>query len=286
MSFKNPNYHSEQSRGTRPQFMNLKYLLGVICSIPLLPVMYWQAKRIRASVPKLPEAKEPAGVYSVQASKTLRIISIGESTIAGVGVATHEEGFTGTFAKELASQLDANVAWKVYAKSGYTARRVGEELIPQIQEEDLDLIIVGLGGNDAFTLNRPDRWSTAIQQIIEQLRTRYREVPIVFTNMPPIKEFPAFTPIMKFTIGNLVEILGDELEKIANRQERVYFYAKKITIDGWSKRLNISAERADYFSDGVHPSKLTYQAWAKDFVRFLLEQEGLKRYLNTALKNR
>lgn len=98
--------------------MNWKYNLGTIISVPLLPILYFQGKKIKATVPRLPEAKGNRGSCSVSSEKTLNIITIGESTVAGVGVKTHEEGFTGTFARELATAMNMNVDWKVFAKVG------------------------------------------------------------------------------------------------------------------------------------------------------------------------
>ena len=47
---------------------------------------------------------------------------------------THEEGFTGTLAKELSKLFDLNVDWRVYARSGYTAKRVEyKKLISKIE---------------------------------------------------------------------------------------------------------------------------------------------------------
>ena len=85
--------------------MNTKYLLGSILALPLLPVMYFQGKRIKASVPNLPEAKGTAGIAVANSEHSMNLLTIGESTIAGVGVETHEEGFTGTLAKELAKKV-------------------------------------------------------------------------------------------------------------------------------------------------------------------------------------
>ena len=255
--------------------MNAKYLFGSILTIPLLPVMYYHGKQIRAKVPKLPEAKGVEGIINVNADKKLRLLAIGESTIAGVGIETHEEGFTGTLAKELAAKLNASVSWKVYAKSGYTAKKVKEEILPEITEQQADLIVIGLGGNDAFTLNTPSRWRAHSRQLIRAIRAKFIKAPIVFTNMPPIKSFPAFTPLIKFTVGNLVEILGEELEDLISQEEEVYFYSRKITPEDWLERLKVEGEPADFFSDGVHPSRLTYQVWAKDFANFLIETEAI-----------
>ena len=247
--------------------INFRYLFGAVLSAPLLPFMYYQGKRIRVSVPSLPEATGTSGQHKIQGySSRLNLISIGESTIAGVGVETHEEGFTGTLAKELSALLDTNVNWKVYARSGYTAKRITYKIIPKIVEQEADLIVMGIGGNDAFKLNKPSQWKEDVRKLIEATRSKFPEAPIVFCNMPPIKEFPAFTRIIKFTVGNLVEILGDELGKTAGEYENVFYFGEKITLEEWISKFDLSASRDAFFSDGVHPSKLTYQTWGKDIA--------------------
>ena len=260
--------------------MSVRYYLGALISIPLLPLMYYQGIQIRKSVPKLPEATGTEGsCFSVDSAQdSLKIIALGESTVAGVGVQTHEEGFTGTFVKELSNLSNQNIVWKVYAKSGYTAKNVQQKLLPKIQENDIDIILVGLGGNDAFTLNHPKRWRKHMNRLILDLKDRFPKSLIVFTNMPPIKEFPAFTPLIKFTIGNLVEILGDELKSLVKKHENVLYFDDRITLKEWSKRYNLEAKISDYFSDGVHPSKLTYQTWAKDLAQRLIKMNVVKKY--------
>jgi lysophospholipase L1-like esterase len=253
--------------------MNIKYTLGAIVSLPLLPIMAYQGKKIRASVPTLPEATGTQGVATQVTERNVRLITIGESTIAGVGVATHEEGFTGTLATTLAAALNTNVTWRVYARNGYMVKRVTAKILPKIEEKVADLIVIGMGGNDAFRLNTPSKFHQNILELIDNLQVKFPNTPIVFTNVPPIKEFPAFTPLIKFTIGNLGEILGEELEKAVLKRKNVYFIAEKITLKGWIKKMNISADEKDFFSDGVHPSKLTYQTWAKDTARFIVENK-------------
>ncbi len=249
--------------------MNVRYLSGAILVLPLLPLMYYQGKKIRARVPKLPEAEGLTGHCKIPGNigTPLKILSIGESTIAGVGVKTHEEGFTGTFAREISTLFNLNVDWNVYARSGYTAKRVRYKIVPKIIDTSADLIIIGLGGNDAFTLNRPSKWKNELDGLIVSIKMKFPKALIVFCNMPPIKEFPAFTPLIKFTVGNLVEILGEEVKKVVAKHENTYYFREKITLNGWIDKFQLKKKKEDFFSDGVHPSKLTYQTWAKDIAR-------------------
>ncbi|MEM6842140.1 MAG: SGNH/GDSL hydrolase family protein [Bacteroidota bacterium] len=253
--------------------MNARYILGATVAVPLLPLMYYQGKQIRASVPVLPEATGIEGYCEVSSAREINLLTIGESTIAGVGVKTHREGFTGTLAQEIANQLGVNVRWKVYARSGYTAKRVTEKILPKITENEVDIIVVGLGGNDAFRLNRPAKWRKDIEKLVAELRLKFLEAPIVFTNMPPIKEFPAFTPLIKFTVGNLVEILGDELNQAIEPLPNVYYSSEKITLNSWIKKFSVDTETSEFFSDGVHPSLFTYQTWARDLADFILKDK-------------
>ena len=131
--------------------------------------MYLQGKQVRAKVPDLPEAMNPSGFVDMGQNRDFQLMVIGESTMAGVGVKTHEEGFGGELASALAKQLNKNIRWKVYAKNGVTAKRVIEELLPTITEKKVDLIAIGLGGNDAFHGNSPRTWRQGARQIIQQL---------------------------------------------------------------------------------------------------------------------
>ncbi len=224
-------------------------------------------------MPILPEATGNKGTCRANSNRTISLLTIGESTIAGVGVKTHGEGFTGTLAQEISARLGINVEWKVYARSGYTAQMLTERMLPKITENEADIIVIGLGGNDAFRLNSPAKWRNAIKELVVKLRLKFPETPIVFANMPPIKEFPAFTPLIKFALGNLVEILGDELKRVTEPLPNVYYSSEKITLNGWIDKFSVDTETSEFFSDGVHPSLFTYHTWAKDLANFILDRK-------------
>lgn len=85
--------------------------------IPFLPWLLYQGRKIKRIIPKLPDATGPEGSSLKINSSPLQFIGIGESTMAGVGVETHEQGLAGTFGRKLSSQTGRTVQWSVFAQS-------------------------------------------------------------------------------------------------------------------------------------------------------------------------
>ncbi len=252
----------------------MKYILRMLAWIPLLPWLYYQGQGIRRTVPRLPVANDPAGTTGNGPTK-LCLITLGESTMAGVGVETHRDGFSGTLAEGMASQYDASIRWKVFARSGLTASGLADMEILQPGNQAPDLIVIGTGANDAFRLNAPWHFRKCILRLINKLRNQYGSIPIVFLNMPPVREFPAFTPLIRRVVGSHVELLGKVLEKTVSSIPDVYYVADVIKLEKWKYQLNFRGKEPEFFSDGVHPSPLTYQVWARETVKFIRHHQIL-----------
>ena len=248
--------------------MSLLYLLGAVLSLPLLPWMYVAGKKVRREVPTLEVPTDTTGEVGTGAEFNLLVI--GESTMAGVGADSHRLGFTGRLAYYLSEILGQKVQYEVVARSGYTAKMVVERLLPKLATKQPQLIVIGLGANDAFTLNTPWKWRQAVTQLIEKLQDKYQQAPIHFINMPPIKEFPALPPVLRWTVGNLVDIFGSELGSLVAKYERVYYHKEKIRLSTWGKKYKLTADPSTYFSDGIHPAMITYDLWARDTSAYVM----------------
>ena len=249
----------------------MRYYVGKVMIWPMLPILYWQAGRIWKNMPKLPEANLDRVGQIGSGTKKLNLLAIGESTIAGVGVKSHKNGLAGFLASALSKQLQSVVQWKVMAKNGITVKETNEVIIPQLKPEPTDLILIGLGANDAFQRNSPRQWVSDIKKLIQNIRQVYPVTPIVFLNMPPIREFPAFTRLIKFFIGNLVDLLGDELAKVVHPIHNVWYFEERITYRHWINPNGNYPNKAPFFSDGVHPSAPTYKIWGNKLGEFVLE---------------
>lgn len=256
---------------------SIRYTLGAILVVPLLPLLLIDGWRIKRRIPDLPEPADTVGTFGT--GRPFQLLILGESTMAGVGAASHAAGFAGSLARLLAERLDAQIHWQVHAKSGYTAREVRQQLLPAVTTPHADLIVIGIGANDAFTGNTPWRWRRHTRALIRQLRHKYPDAPILFLHMPPIRNFPALSPLLRRTIGSLAELLGQELAQTAATFPKVYFPNDPLSLRRWQQQTNGSYEQL--FSDGVHPSEAAYGLWAREVVFFLtkvIDKEDIKDF--------
>lgn len=251
----------------------LRYVSQSLACLPLLPAIYWQGRSVEADIPTLPDASGLSGTCGKGHGQDFHLLLIGESTIAGVGVETHEHSIAGHLSRELHERLERPIAWNVHAGSGFTVQKINRRILPQIPNNPIDLIVIGVGANDAFKLSTLRKWRKSIRSMIEHLQKRFTDVPIVFMHTPPVKEFPVFTSLLRFSIGNLCEIFGDDLGNLVDEFKRVYFAGTKLSIHDWKERYELTCSVDDLFSDGVHPSELTYQLWSRDIAKFIQENK-------------
>ena len=80
--------------------VHLLYFAGLIVSLSLLPIVLVQAKRVKRPVPQLSEARRGIKGRVGVGQRTIKLIALGESTVAGVGVEDHADGFMGHVAKD------------------------------------------------------------------------------------------------------------------------------------------------------------------------------------------
>ena len=253
--------------------MRKNYFIHLLKSIPLLPIIYFQGKKIKKEIQLLPEAKDPKGVVNINSDQTVKVLFIGESSFAGVGSDFHKNSFAGYFSRELSSSFNCNIDWKVYAKTGYNVEKVHQRIIPKIIETQCDLLVIGIGANDSFEFTQPKKWLENIQLLIDSLRNKFPETPISFAQLPTIEAFPALTKEMQFVLGNHKDLLAQYLYSQTSKNKNIYFPTNKVDIQKWMKLLNDNQTIADFFSDGIHPSELTYKMWAKESVQFLLDSK-------------
>lgn len=220
---------------------------------PLAPWLLLQGRRVRRDTPRLPPAGGPTcGVAAAAGSsrEPLRIVTIGESTVAGVGAARHAEALTGQLAAHLAQRSGRAVHWQACGLSGATVRQAHLALLPVIAATPADLIVLAFGVNDVLEHTSPRRYAARLVELIEAVRARVGPAPVLVSAAPPMARFPSLPKPLATYLG-----------------------ARAALLDGAARRIRLAdlvhvtptvhVEPAMFAGDGFHPSPAGYAIWAE-----------------------
>ena len=175
----------------------------------------------------------------------------------------------GRLANYLAERTETAVEYRVVAKSGYDAAKVHDLLLPQLPADRPDIILLGVGGNDAFQANTPARFLRHVRRVLDQLRYRYPDVPIVMLTVPPIYDFIGFTRLLRVFLGGLAKLFGRCLQYLTGQYEQLHYFDEELTLRRFQQLVGRPSQAVEFFSDGVHPTALTYRIWAEQLGRYI-----------------
>ena len=243
-----------------PRLLQIFYVFGGIIILPLVPFLYWQGQRVRKRIGKLPDAGgETVGQFG-DGTETINLLAIGESTVAGVGASNHAEALGGQLAKFLSLATGKSVRWHVLGESGITARETLQRLVPHLPEDEMDIVVIALGGNDTFKVSSPNRWRGDMIRLISVIKSEYPNAKILLANTPRVIDFPVLPKSLKFFLWRISRLHHENAKNLEKTMENVFYFDE--------------AERVgdEFFSDGVHPSARGYAMWAEALIKFLMKK--------------
>ncbi len=237
-----------------------RYLIGAAAIAPLAPFLYLQGRLTRWKVGVLPEASGVCDGKAGNGSESASLLVIGESTAAGVGASTHDLALAGNFARGLSKQTGRSIDWYVVGKSGVTARRTIDELLPLVPRRSFDHVLLAIGGNDVMRLNSPRNWRRDMFELLGLLRERNPGAVIFISNCPMIGLSPVIPEPIKGVMWQLSRMHDANAREFTRAMDRVFYYPQP---------ANVNPE--GFFADGIHPSEKGYADWAEAMVTYFSE---------------
>lgn len=218
----------------------------------LAPVLIGQGLRVRRRTPVLPEASGPRH-GSAGAGDPLRLVVVGESTAAGVGVERIEDAVAGRFARELAARTGREVRWAVSARTGVTAADARRDLLAAVVREPSDLALVVLGVNDTLRLTRPSAWRRTVGEIVAALRAAQDGGGLVLlAGVPDLDGFTGLPRPLRTVLGRQSRELDGELCALADGAG--VRHVPMPALDGLAE---------PFAGDAFHPSAEAYREWGR-----------------------
>jgi lysophospholipase L1-like esterase len=214
-----------------------------------------QALYVKRTTPRLPGAAGPAEGLVGGAGEPFRLAVLGESTVDGVGAATHEEALTGCLARELAKDGRA-VRWQAVGRTGANARTVRAELAPEVRPADL--VVLALGVNDTIELRTAAGYRRDLLALVVDLRRRLGPVDVVLAGVPPMSRFPSLPRPLR----DVLAARSTALDAAAAAVARV----PGVTHVPMAPEL---LDPAAFAPDRFHPGPVGYARWAQTLAAAL-----------------
>ncbi|MCL1114459.1 SGNH/GDSL hydrolase family protein [Shewanella basaltis] len=253
-------------------------------SIMLAPVLILQGLKVRRTTPRLAEP-EGERVGQTGPNPTLKLLILGDSAAAGVGVTNQSEALLGQILEQLSPKVDVNYA--LFAKTGATTSSTLKAIQqidtdhPVLGQGHYDVIVTSLGVNDITSSVSCEKWLLQQQALFTLLKKRYTPKQILVTALPPLGLFPVLPNPLRWSLGKRANQFNHRLQQLIlklNQQQgnqTSQFTMITLPLDNPQPEISmLDFMRQVMASDGFHPGAPIYNAWAGLVVEQIVD--GIK----------
>ncbi|MGZ2257706.1 SGNH/GDSL hydrolase family protein [Roseobacter sp. A03A-229] len=224
--------------------------------VALAPVLGVQALQVVRRTPRLPEAAGPRSGVAGQGPE-LRLLILGDSSAAGVGVETQSAALSGHLVQALSTEY--RVSWSLIAQTGWTTGRL-REVVRHRALKPFDIAVTALGVNDTTRLISPHRWLEHTAELHDVVRARFSVGRIYATTVPPLEHFRALPRPLNTVLGRHAARLRSALEGMAAATEEL-----RLIAPDWGLDPRLMA------ADGFHPGPEIYRIWGAFAGQLILD---------------
>lgn len=213
--------------------------------VPLLPVLAAQGRGVRRRTPVLPPSPVTSGRLG-EDGEPLRLVVLGDSVAAGVGVDDPRRTLPAELARRLHLRYRRPVAWEVHAASGHDA--VGVRELARAHADRLataTVVLVSVGVNDAKDLHSVGRWRRDLDALLTEVERAAPDARVLLLGIPPMEEFPALHGALAWAMGGRSRSLDRAGAQVAAAHPRV----RRVALRAEDLPDNVEG----FASDGFHP---------------------------------
>jgi len=229
--------------------------LDIAARIILLPVLLGQALWVRRTYVVLPEP-EGARRGVVGNGPPLRLLIIGDSSAAGVGVTTQEDALLG----QLTGLLEGHrtTRFELLAQTGARTADVLDWLDAGPAAR-YDFVITALGVNDVTKGVTLRRWVRQQSMLMDRISTQFQPRRIIISGLPPIGQFPLLPHPLRWVLGRQATRFDQHLHGLAAGRD-----------DCVALKFNMELDDSNMSADGYHPGAAVYTRWAEEVAKVIL----------------
>ncbi|MFK7876146.1 MAG: SGNH/GDSL hydrolase family protein [Paracoccaceae bacterium] len=216
-------------------------------TLALSPLLIAQSAWVIKRAQRLPEPTGPRS-GKIGTGPDLRLLVIGDSSAAGVGVQTQDQALTPQLARHLS--VDRAVSWHLAARNGATSADA-PGLLDLVKGHEFDVVFVIFGVNDTKNLRRQSHWRRDVSELLNRLRSDFGAPKIFVSGLPPIRDFPLLPNPLRSMFAWRAARFDKVLKQITVAENCAYL------------PIDVSLNSDHMAKDGFHPGPKIYTQWAE-----------------------
>jgi len=236
--------------------------LAPLLSWLAFPVYVWQGLAVRRRTERMLPAKGPVRHRIDGQEPELRLLVLGDSSAASVGIEQSEQGIAASLARLIATQTGRAVVWRAAGFNSATAGQINNHVLPNLASKPWTHIVLSIGTNDAKNFHSVPRFKREFGGLLYGLRAKWPEARVVWSPIVDMTRVPALPDLL----GKILEIRA---QAINAKGEALCFERGAVP----ASRLPILDPKAGFSTDGFHASAAGYQAWAEHLLPVILGDE-------------
>ena len=225
------------------------HIFETLLRLLLLPLLLVQALWVRLRAISLPEPDGPR-TGRVGGGAVLRLLILGDSSAAGVGVTHQRDALSGQVVTNLARLSPSRcIEWRLLAKTGHTTADTLNAL-SELDGQKFDVCLTALGVNDVTHLLSKRRFLTQQKTLFDLLHLDHGVQYIAATGIPPMGKLTLLPQPLRWVLGRQAARLDQALEQMCTDIPGVIYLKPELDDDP-----SVLA------SDGYHPGARVYAHW-------------------------
>lgn len=194
--------------------------------------------------------------------KPVRILFIGDSSVAGVGAQAFDECVAGRLPQLVKKATGRPVIQRTCGNNSATAGQLLNVVLPNLAPEPYDYVLISVGVNDAKNFHTSSRFKKEFGGLLYALHARFPEATLIWQNLLDMETIPVLPSPLKKVLGirsRLLRQVGKQLcfERLALAPETQ-----------WQPLPE------NFSRDGFHASSEGYRVWAEELAHYIADLEA------------
>lgn len=225
-----------------------------------LPVALWQGLAVRRRIERLvPPSGTQEGVVGTGAPE-IRLLVLGDSSAAGVGVRSTGESMGPLLAARIAERTGKTVHWRIAGFNSATSGQVRDHVVKHLPRDAFTHIVLSIGTNDAKNFHTLARFKREFGGLVYALKARFPSARLVWSPIVDMRDVPALPP----ALARILAVRARAVNALGTRL---------VSERGGAAATPLPVGSPQGFAvDGFHAGSLGYVAWAEHLLPFVLAE--------------